>query len=148
MAKKKRYQKKWTCVLCGRKMFHFETDCVVGSTGRMVCKSCLGISRQLNESKAKQAPNNGKAEDAKPQILTPREIILELDKAIIGQEKAKQAIAVALWKQQMRASGEGLLPRMNMLLYGPTGCGKTAIVREASRLVGLPFITCDTTTLT
>ena len=148
MAKKKRYQKKWTCVLCGRKMFHFETDCVVGSTGRMVCKSCLGISRQLNESKAKQAPNNGKAEDAKPQILTPREIILELDKAIIGQEKAKQAIAVALWKQQMRASGEGLLPRMNMLLYGPTGCGKTAIAREASRLVGLPFITCDATTLT
>jgi len=148
MAKKKRYQKKWTCVLCGRKMFHFETDCVVGSTGRMVCKSCLGISQQLNESSAKQSSNNGKAKDVKPQLFTPREIISELDKAIIGQEKAKQAIAVALWKQQLRASGEGLLPRMNMLLYGPTGCGKTAIVREASRLVGLPFITCDATTLT
>lgn len=148
MAKKKRYQKKWTCVLCGRKMFHFETDCVVGSTGRMVCKSCLGISQQLNESKVKHSQNKPAAEAAKPQILAPREIIKELDKAIIGQEKAKQAIAVAIWKQQLRASGEQLLPRMNMLLYGPTGCGKTAIVREASRLVGLPFITCDATTLT
>ena len=148
MAKKKRYQKKWTCVLCGRNIYHFERDCVVGSTGRMVCKSCLGISQQLNESKAKPPLNNPKTGDAKPQILTPREIIVELDKAIIGQEKAKQAIAVALWKQQLRASGERLLPRMNMMLYGPTGCGKTAIVREASRLVGLPFITCDATTLT
>jgi len=148
MAKKKRYTKKWSCVLCGRTIHSFETDCVVGSTGRMVCGSCLGISRQLDRGNPPSPVEQAKVKAAQERIRTPKELMQELDKAIIGQTQAKRAVAVALWKQQLRASGERLLPRMNLLLYGPTGCGKTAIVREAARLAELPFLTCDATALT
>ena len=148
MAKKKRYTKKWSCVLCGRTIHSFETDCVVGSTGRMVCGSCLGISRRLDGGKPPSSAEAAKVRAAQERIRTPKELMRELDKAIIGQAQAKQAVAVALWKQQLRASGERLLPRMNLLLYGPTGCGKTAIVREAAQLAELPFLTCDATALT
>jgi len=146
MAKKKTAAKKWTCVLCGRRIYNFETGNVIGSTGRMVCKECLKISERLLRTKEQTTSLKEKKEESKAHILTPREIIQKLDEAIIGQEKAKQAVAVALWKQQLRTTGESV-PRMNLMLYGPTGCGKTAIVQEAARIVGLPFLSVDATTL-
>jgi len=85
-------------------------------------------------------------QDSCDRILTPQEIMEELDKCIIGQEKAKRAVSIALWKQQLRANGEDV-PRTNLLLYGPTGCGKTALVQEAAKIVGLPYIAYDATTL-
>ena len=133
---------KCTCVLCGRPVFRGEKDYVTGSTGRVVCSGCLGISRKLlvadKETDSQQNANG--------QVIPPQEIIRKLDHAIIGQERAKRA-AVALWKQQLRANGDSTVPRANLLLYGPTGCGKTALVREAANIVDLPFISFDSTTL-
>lgn len=96
-------------------------------------------SQQLSDKSSSEAPFA---------VLTPQEIICRLDDAIIGQDRAKQAVAVALWKQQLRANGNQSVPRSNLLLYGPTGCGKTALVREAANIVGLPFISFDSTSLT
>ena len=81
-------------------------------------------------------------------IGTPQYIVQELDKAIIGQEQAKSAVALAIWKQRLRANGDTTVPRTNLLLYGPGGCGKTAIIREAARIAGLPFLTVDATGIT
>jgi len=81
------------------------------------------------------------------EILIPQEIIRELDKRIIGQDAAKRAVSVAFWKQHLRANGDETVPRSTLLLHGPTGCGKTATAREAARIVGLPFITFDATSL-
>lgn len=132
------------CVLCGRVMVKGVNEYVTGATGRVVCKACLGISDKVLDRHDPKEPQEAKKTD---NILTPRQIIRELDKTIIGQERAKRAMAVAFWKQQLRAGGDDSVPRMNLLLYGPTGCGKTALAREASRIVGLPFLSFDATTL-
>jgi len=136
-------QAKRRCVLCDRTLFSSEQDYVIGATGRVVCRDCLNVSKRLFPEPQASSPTKKPLE----KVFTPQDIIRELDKSIIGQERAKRAIAVALWKQQLRAAGDTTVPRMNLLLYGPTGCGKTVLVREASKIVGLPFVTFDATTL-
>ena len=141
--KRKRPQaKKPSCELCGKPVDLARHNYVSGATGKAVCGMCLKVSQTILPSveKASGSDNNS--------ILTPQQIMAELDKAIIGQDRAKKAVAIALWKQQLRATGDRTVPRTNLLLYGPTGCGKTAIVREAARIVGLPFLSFDATTLT
>src|SRR5690348_3301910 len=76
--------------------------------------------------------------------LTPREIVLELDKYIVGQAAAKRAVAVALPNRLRRPKpapeiGEDVLPK-NILMIGPTGVGKTEIARRLARLAGCPFV--------
>src|ERR1700683_4959297 len=76
--------------------------------------------------------------------LTPREIVLELDKYIVGQTPAKRAVAVALRNRVRRQKlppevAEEILPK-NILMIGPTGVGKTEIARRLARLAGCPFI--------
>src|SRR5882724_1846968 len=68
--------------------------------------------------------------------MTPREIVLELDKYIVGQGAAKRAVAVAL---RNRVRRQKLLPK-NILMIGPTGVGKTEIARRLARLAGCPFV--------
>ncbi|MFA7710972.1 MAG: HslU--HslV peptidase ATPase subunit, partial [Candidatus Neomarinimicrobiota bacterium] len=74
--------------------------------------------------------------------LTPREVVRELDAYIIGQDKAKKAVAIALrnrWRRQRIKSAikEDILPN-NIILIGPTGIGKTEIARRLSNLAGAP----------
>ena len=63
MAKKKPAAKKWTCVLCGRRIYNFETGNVIGSTGRMVCKECLKISERLLRTKEQTTSLKEKKEE-------------------------------------------------------------------------------------
>lgn len=84
--------------------------------------------------------------------LTPREIVAELDKYIIGQSKAKKAVAIALrnrWRRQKVTSflREEILPN-NIILIGPTGVGKTEIARRLARLAGAPFVKVEATKYT
>ena len=76
--------------------------------------------------------------------LTPREIVEELDKYIIGQNEAKRAVAVALRNRYRRSKlskelREDITPK-NIILKGPTGVGKTEIARRLARLVKAPFV--------
>src|SRR5262245_54723218 len=76
--------------------------------------------------------------------ITPREIVLELDKYIVGQAAAKRAVAVALRNRVRRQKlppeiADDVLPK-NILMIGPTGVGKTEIARRLARLAGCPFI--------
>jgi ATP-dependent HslUV protease ATP-binding subunit HslU len=84
--------------------------------------------------------------------LTPREIVQELDKYIVGQEEAKKSVAIALrnrWRRQ-RVDGElrdEILPN-NLILIGPTGVGKTEISRRLARLAGAPFVKVEASKFT
>src|ERR1700739_1744038 len=84
--------------------------------------------------------------------LTPRQIVSELDKYIVGQAKAKRAVAIALRNRYRRARvHEGLREEItpkNILMIGPTGVGKTEIARRLATLVGAPFIKVEATKYT
>ncbi len=85
--------------------------------------------------------------------MTPREIVQELDKHIIGQEAAKRAVAIALrnrWRR-MQVEPEPLrneITPKNILMIGPTGVGKTEIARRLARLANAPFIKVEATKFT
>ncbi len=86
------------------------------------------------------------------QTMTPREIISELDRHIVGQNDAKRAVAIALrnrWRRQQVASPmrEEITPK-NILMIGPTGVGKTEIARRLARLANAPFIKIEATKFT
>ena len=89
---------------------------------------------------------------SKTSALSPREIVSELDRYVIGQTEAKRAVAVALrnrWRRQALTDDmkEEVLPK-NILMIGPTGVGKTEISRRLSRLAQAPFIKVEATRFT
>src|SRR6202453_1480212 len=84
--------------------------------------------------------------------LTPREIVTELDRYIVGQNEAKRAVAIALRNRWRREQVEGLLREeitpKNILMIGPTGVGKTEIARRLSKLAKAPFVKVEATKFT
>lgn len=86
-------------------------------------------------------------------VMTPREIVAELDKYIIGQDSAKRAVAIALrnrWRRMQikdKSLREEIMPK-NILMIGPTGVGKTEIARRLAKLAGAPFIKVEATKFT
>ena len=108
-------------------------------------------------SKSKKETNlklvkGSKADNSKVSALSPREIVSELDRYVIGQKEAKKAVAVALrnrWRRQALTDEmrDEVLPK-NILMIGPTGVGKTEISRRLSRLAEAPFIKVEATRFT
>src|SRR5512132_3526430 len=89
---------------------------------------------------------------AKPQDLAPKEIVAELDRYVVGQAKAKRAVAIALrnrWRRQKVSPDlrDEILPK-NIIMIGPTGVGKTEIARRLARLAGAPFVKVEASKFT
>ena len=106
-----------------------------------LCKSCAETA--LRCFSAKPVPTS-EIESASA-LQTPREIAAALDESVIGQTEAKKALSVALWKHGQRLRGNTAVPPAHVLLYGPTGCGKTYLAQCAAKLLDVPFVHVDAT---
>ena len=123
---------------------------VVSGQGKAaVCYDCIKVLGQLVDEDVPQ-----REEPAEPQgPLVPREIYAHLDAYVVSQEKAKKILSVAvynhykrIWSSSKRSDVE--LQKTNILLIGPTGCGKTLLAETLARTLDVPFAVCDATSLT
>ena len=112
-------------------------------------KSLIMTQKAPNLKIVKESSNK---DSSKVSALSPREIVSELDRYVIGQHQAKRAVAVALrnrWRRQALSDDmkDEVLPK-NILMIGPTGVGKTEISRRLSKLAQAPFIKVEATRFT
>lgn len=122
-----------------------------------ICDECIdlchGILHETPEEKREGATAAGPERDSSEKPLpTPREIKAHLDQYIIGQDVAKTAVSVAVYNHYKRLANpiidEVEIEKSNILLLGPTGCGKTLIAQSIARMLDVPFAIADCTALT
>ena len=137
------------CSFCGKHQDQVRR--LIAGPGAYICNECVQLCMSIleDESDLLQASAASEIPDAIP---TPREIHAVLDQYIIGQEPAKVALSVAVYNHYKRiyfGGGEDVeLQKSNILLMGPTGCGKTLFAQTLARVLKVPFAIADATTLT
>ena len=136
------------CSFCGK---HQEQVArIIAGPGAYICNECVHLCMSILDDT--YDPEEQAGPDIPDVIPTPREIRDVLDQYIIGQEDAKIALSVAVYNHYKRiyfGGGEDVeLQKSNILLMGPTGCGKTLFAQTLARILKVPFAIADATTLT
>lgn len=141
-------RRKERCTFCGRGYDQVDR-LVAGPPDIYICNECVELCNSILEQDAKRS---GKPIQIQ-QIPTPEEIKRQLDEYVIGQERAKRILSVAVHNHYQRIANEGKfsdveLEKSNILLLGPTGSGKTLLARTLAKILDVPFAIGDATTLT
>ena len=138
------------CSFCGKSKEEVRR-LIAGPDGVFICDDCVDICKAMVD----ETIEKDKAEEVP--LKKPAEIKEELDKYIVGQDKAKKVLSVAVYNHYKRinalvktkkAEDEIEIEKSNILLLGPTGCGKTLLARTLAKILNVPFATSDATTLT
>ena len=142
-------EKSIRCSFCGKHQDQVRR--IIAGPGAYICNECVQLCMGILDE------DNDPIQDALdsdiPDVIpTPKEIHAVLDQYIIGQEKAKVALSVAVYNHYKRIYFGGAedveLQKSNILLMGPTGCGKTLFAQTLARVLKVPFAIADATTLT
>jgi ATP-dependent Clp protease ATP-binding subunit ClpX len=124
---------------------------IAGPNQVYICDECVQLCREIIEEEEPQPP---RATPALTRIPTPRKLYEQLNQYVIGQDRAKKILSVAVYNHYKRINA-GLesdddveLQKSNILLVGPTGCGKTLLAQTLAKLLDVPFSIADATALT
>lgn len=139
------------CVFCGRTQD--EVDLLITTENAAICSDCAeaayGAVREVLHPKGSSVGGNGHIEGDLT-LKKPREMFDFMSQYVIGQDQAKKVLAVAVYNHYKRISNSdhGLIEKSNILLVGPTGCGKTLLARTIAKMLNVPFAIVDATVLT
>ena len=135
------------CSFCGKTQKLVKK--LIAGPGVYICDECIDLCNEIIEEELTEIP-----EVSLDKLPRPREIKTFLDDYIIGQEQAKKILSVAVYNHYKRiqvgsaGSDEVELSKSNILLIGPTGCGKTLMAQTLARMLDVPFAIADATALT
>lgn len=122
---------------------------IAGPNGTYICDQCVGICSEIIEEEL-DYNDRGALDDIN--LLTPEEMKAFLDQYVIGQDEAKKVLSVAVYNHYKRILAEqdlGVeLQKSNILMLGPTGCGKTLLAQTLAKILNVPFAIADATALT
>ena len=137
------------CSFCGKSQH--EVKKLIAGPSVFICDECIDLCNDIVRDEL-SSEKDGKA--VKSDLPTPKEISALLDQYVIGQEQAKRILAVAVYNHYKRLRHRGKtsddveLAKSNILLIGPTGSGKTLLAQTLARMLNVPFVMADATTLT
>jgi ATP-dependent Clp protease ATP-binding subunit ClpX len=144
------------CSFCGKS--HAEVRKLIAGPGVYICDNCINVCKGILD---KELNEDARRQTTTLRVPKPAEIRRQLDQYVIGQDGAKKVLSVAVHNHYKRIlhSGGGKdlaldpyadveIEKSNILLIGPTGCGKTLLARTLARILDVPFCIADATTLT
>ena len=138
------------CSFCGKSQKQVKK--LIAGPGVYICDECIDLCNEIIEEELAESSELGLDE-----LPKPREIFEFLQNYVVGQDVAKKALAVAVYNHYKRIRGESAgkkdaesvdIAKSNILLIGPTGCGKTYLAQTLARMLNVPFAIADATALT
>jgi ATP-dependent Clp protease ATP-binding subunit ClpX len=148
MSEKPGSEKLLYCSFCGKSQH--EVRKLIAGPSVFICDECIELCNDIIREESQGEPG---AKGARSDLPVPHEIREILDQYVIGQEQAKKILSVAVYNHYKRLKNLGKkddieLAKSNILLIGPTGSGKTLLAQTLARLLNVPFVMADATTLT
>ena len=145
MAKKGNMNDNLFCSFCGKNQK--EVQKLIAGPAVYICDECIQLCSEIIEEE------KGKEDKSTDRLLVPKEIKSMLDDYVIEQDAAKKILAVAVYNHYKRLdssikAGDVEIQKSNILLIGPTGCGKTLLAQTLARFLNVPFTIADATSLT
>ena len=135
------------CSFCGK--YQEQVRRIIAGPGVYICDECVELCKEIIEEDFAEVTSA----DTKMELLKPKEIAAALDQYVIGQNDAKKYLSVAVYNHYKRINDKNdsdttELQKSNILMLGPTGCGKTLLAQTLARILNVPFAIADATSLT
>ena len=146
------------CSFCGKTQEAVQR--IIAGPGVYICNECIGVCNNIIEEDLYEDPDMTYTVNEGEQLPTPAQIKSVLDEYVIGQEDAKKTLSVAVYNHYKRINNNEYImeqnndanrieiQKSNILLLGPTGCGKTLLAQTLAKVLNVPFAIADATTLT